>query len=116
VPQEQLLECFAGENRTLSLAARDNSNNPSNLTSKTVTWGVSFPPYAPDWRDAIITKTGTVTDAANGLYTVALTPSDTQCLMEGNYTHQAYTTDGTGSVSIVTEGTFRLRRTIGPVT
>ena len=109
---EQPLAVFAGENRTLSLQARDSSNNPSNLTGKTITWNVSFPPYSPDWRDAVITKTGTVTSASGGLYTVAILPTDTQCLMEGNYLHQAFTTDSGGSISVVTEGVFRIQRSI----
>jgi hypothetical protein len=111
--QEQFLDIWLGENRTLSLQARDNANNPSDLTGKTVTWAVGFPPYEPDWPEPIITKTGTVTDAAGGLYTVAITPTDTKYMAAGNYTHQAYTTDNTGSVSVVTEGTFRLRGLIG---
>ncbi len=107
--QNQLLDMYRGENRTFALAARDNANNPTDLTGKTVTWGLAFPPYSPDWSDAIITKTGTVTDAANGLYTVAILPSDTCYLCEGNYIHQAYTTDNSGAISVVTQGTFHLR-------
>ena len=114
--QEQYLEVFRGENRTLSLAARDSSNNPKDLTGLTVTWAISFPPYMPEWNDALVTKTGTVTDATNGLYTVAITPTDTRNLEEGNYTHQAFTTDNSGSISIVTDGTFRLRSSIKPLT
>ncbi len=107
--QEQSIDIWMGENRTLSLAARDNANNPSDLTGKTVTWKVAFPPYEPDWPEPIITKTGTVTDATGGLYTITITPQDTCLLASGNYTHQAYTTDNAGSVSVVTDGTFRLR-------
>ncbi len=114
--QEQPLEMFEGENRTFSLAARDYANLPSNLTGKTITWTVGFPPYSPDFTDAIITKTGTVTDAAGGLYTVAVVPGDTNNLMDGNYMHQAFTTDNTGSVSVVTEGVFHLRRVVRPLT
>ncbi len=114
--QQQYLDLYKGENRTFNLAARDNANNPSDLTGKTVTWAIAFPPYCPEWTDALVTKTGTVTDAAGGLYTVAITPSDTKCLSDGTYTHQAYTTDNSGSVSVVTEGTFRLRATVRPLT
>lgn len=116
MPQQQFLDMYRGENRTFTLAARDNSNLPSDLTGVTVTWALSFPPYAPEWNEAIITKTGTVTDATGGLYTIAITPSDTRCMAEGNYTHQAYTTDDDGSVSVVTEGTFHLRATVRPLT
>ncbi len=112
--QLQWLDIWQGENRTLALAARDNSNNPSDLTGKTITWSVSFPPYDPSLALALITKTGTITNAAGGLYTVAITPQDTQFMTGGNYIYQTFTTDGTGSVSVVTEGTFRLRPVVQP--
>ncbi len=113
--QEQFLDVFRSENRTLTLAARDNSNNPSDLTGKTVTWVLAYPPYDPDCPEGIITKTGTVTDATGGLFTIAIAPTDTRYLSAGNYTHQAYTTDTNGSISLVTEGTFRLRSVVSPL-
>ncbi len=113
--QKQWIDIWQGENRVLPLAARDNSNNASNLTGKTLTWVVSFPPYDPDLNLAILTKVGTITDASGGLYTIAITPEDTQCMTAGNYLYQTATTDNTGSVSIVTEGTFRLREIVRPL-
>ena len=110
----QLCEVYQGEDRTLALQARDNSNNPTNLTGKTVTWSVSFPPYDPRISQALITKTGTVTSASTGGYTVTVTPGETACLTAGNYTHQAFTTDTTGAISYVTVGPFRVRRHIWP--
>lgn len=115
MPQLQFLDVYQGENRTLALAARDNSNNPVDLTGQAVTWGVSFPPYDPSISQALLTKTGTVTNAPQGLYTVALTPDDTASLTDGNYTHQAFTTAAAdGSIAYVTYGTFRVRRHIWP--
>jgi len=114
--QKQFVDLYQGENRTLNLIARDNSNNPTDLTGKTITWAVAYPPYDPSLRQAVITKTGTITDAVNGLFTVAIIPNDTACLTGGNYEHQAYTLDNAGSVSVVTEGTFRLRCVVQPIT
>ncbi len=114
--QRQLIDIWQSENRVLPLAARDNSNLPSNLTGKTITWSVSFPPYDPALSLALLTKSGTITDAANGLYTIAITPQDTSCMTGGNYLYQTVTTDNTGSVSVVTEGTFRLREVVRPIT
>ncbi len=112
--QQMDAEVFAGDNVTLPLAARDRSNNPVNLTGLTVTWGLAYGPFTPDCRVAILTKTGTVTSASGGLYTVAVLPNDTSGLPDGNYTHQAYTTDTSGNVATVTFGTFRVRRYISP--
>ncbi len=112
----QLVDIFQGENRTFNLQARDNSNNPANLTGKTLTFSVAFPPYDPGLSQAVITKTGTIVSASAGTYTVAITPTDTQFLDSGNYTHQTFTTDGAGLVSIVNEGIFRLQPIVQPIT
>ena len=114
--QQQDLDVYVGENRTFSLAARDSTNTPVNLTNLTVTWGIAFPPYSPDDYCPIFTKTGTVTDAANGLYTVAVTPTDTKGLDDGDYVHQAYTTDTNGSVALVTAGVLHMHAMIRQLT
>lgn len=115
MPSLQWLDVFQGEDRTLALEARDNSNNPTDLTGQTVTWGVGFPPYDPTLAMTIVSKTGVVTDAAGGLYTVTLDPGDTASLQPGNYVHQAFTTDGsTGAISYVTVGTLRVRAQLWP--
>jgi hypothetical protein len=101
-------DVYAGENRTVSLSARDSANAPASLTSKTVTWYVGRPPWHPDWSNAIITKTGSVVSASAGTFTVAVTPSDTQ-YMSGDYEHMALTTDGSGNVAVVVQGRFRIR-------
>lgn len=97
-------EINAGENRTLSFAARDGSNAVASLTSKTVTWRVAE-------RGAtvpIFSKTGSVVSASAGTFTVAITPSDTTDL-EGDYDHQAITTDGSGNIAVVVVGRLRVQ-------
>ncbi len=92
---QQPLEIYAGENRTLTLYARDNANNAQDLTDQGIIWRVGKPPRMPDQRAAVIEKDGVVVDAANGIFTVSVEPGDTW-LMAGNYVHVALTvTDGT---------------------
>jgi hypothetical protein len=101
------LEVYAGENRTLTLHARDSANAPASLTGKTIAWYVGRPPWRPDNTCAIFTKTGTVVSASAGTFTVAVEPADTQYL-NGDYEHMAKTTDGSGNVEVVTQGRFRV--------
>ena len=112
MPNVQHLDVYAGENRTATLYARDSDNAVVNLTSKTVQWVVGRRPRNIDCDAAVITKTGTVTDASGGAFTVAILPGDTQYL-EGDYQHQAETTDGSGLKAIVTVGRFGVHPRIG---
>lgn len=96
-------EIFRGENRTLSFAARDGSNAVASLTSKTVTWRVSE--IGSD--TPLFSKTGSVVSASAGTFTVAITPTDTDNL-EGDYTHQAITTDASSNIAVVVAGRLRI--------
>lgn len=100
----QNFDIHSGENRTLSMAARDGSNAPASLTSKTVTWRVS----ECDSVHPLFSKTGSVVSASAGTFTVAVTPTDTADLA-GDYAHQAITTDGSGNVEVVVTGRLRIR-------
>jgi hypothetical protein len=75
-----------------------------------VTWLVGVPPNRPYLLWSVISKTGTVTDATNGVFTVSLLASDTQDL-EGNYVHQAIAT-ASNSPKIVSVGRLKIRRSI----
>ncbi len=137
---QQDLDVYAGENRTLTLYARDPSNNVQNLTGQAVIWRVGKPPRMPSQRAAVIEKDGTVVDAANGIFTVSVEPGDTW-LMGGNYVHVAlivkdgtiqfvsdtdqdidfvnddgdpviFVSDDDGFVTVVTVGVLRIRRNI----
>ena len=78
---------------------------------------VGRPPFAPWLRQATVTKAGTITNAAGGLFTVSLLPGDIAqwCSEPGNYVHQAFTTDGSGNIEVVTAGQFRLRSILQPM-
>lgn len=137
----QELEVQAGESRTLTLYARDTSNNPQDLTSRTVAWLVGRPPFDPGNRIAVIEKTGTVTNAAGGVYTVTLDPADTLG-RSGKYVHMGLVTesgaltfinnlggvlqfvndsggnlyffnDSVGFVEVITTGRFSIRDSVG---
>jgi hypothetical protein len=110
VANKEDFEVWGGEDRTLTLHARDSSNAVYDLTGKTVTWLAGFPPNRPYLRWSAISKTGTVTDAANGVFTVALSAADTEDLY-GNYVFQASASDGTNSV-VVSVGRLKIRKEI----
>lgn len=101
-------DVYAGEDRTITLHARDSANAAANLTSKTIAWYVGRSPFRPDSDWALITKTGTVVSASAGTFTVAITPSDTR-YFNGDYEHMGKTTDGSGNVAVVVQGRFRVR-------
>lgn len=107
----QHLEVFAGEDRTMTLYARDADNAPASLTGKTISWRVGRGPRNIETSWPIFTKTGSTISASAGTFSVTVTPSDTQYL-SGDYQHQAVTTDGSGNVAVVTVGQLRVRPTI----
>jgi hypothetical protein len=106
--QIQHIDVFAGEDRTISLYARDSANLPTNLTSKTLTTYVGRPPLRPDCSDALFTKSGSIVSASAGTYTIAIADTDTQ-YMSGDYEYQTKTVDGSGNIAVVTLGRFRVR-------
>lgn len=97
----------AGEDRTVTLHARDYANAVKNLTSCTIAWYVGRPPVRPDNTNAIFSKTGATVSASAGTFTVDIEAADTQYL-NGDYEHQAWVTDGSGNLTVVTEGRFRV--------
>jgi len=84
----QDLDIYAGETRTLTLYARTPENGVQDLTDREIAWFVSYPLWTPDQMSPVLQKTGTVTDATAGKFTVTLYPPDTVPL-EGNYVHLA---------------------------
>lgn len=88
----------AGEDRTLSLVARNRSQAIVVITGATIQFRL-----AKRVGDSpLVTKSGTITDAANGAYTVALAAADTEDL-HGEYVYRVYFTIS-GSVSVYTGG------------
>lgn len=100
----------AAEDRTFTLSARDYDNAALSLSAASISWRVGQSPYNPTIGWPTFTKTGTVTDAANGEFTVSVTAADTQWL-DGDYRHQAWVTIA-GLSYLVTEGRLRIRNYI----
>lgn len=104
----QHLEVFAGTDATLTINGRDASNAAVSLSGKTIAWYVARPPLHPDNTSAIFSKVGTATITASGVFTVTVDAADTTAL-EGDYAHQAKTTDGSSDVAVVCSGRFRVK-------
>jgi hypothetical protein len=112
MPNVTHIDLYAGEDRTITLNGRDASNNAVSLTGKTVTWYVGRPPLHHDDDRAIFTKTGTVTVAASGTFTVPVVAADTTDLA-GDYEHMAKAvTSGTNAVAVIVRGRFRVNPTL----
>lgn len=109
----QHTEVAMGEDRVLTLYARDSSNLPANLTGKTVAFYVGKSPWHPNSSQVLLTKTGTVTDAPNGVFTVPIAAADTK-YRSGDYEHVSKTTDGSGSIATVCMGRFRILPSLVP--
>ncbi len=105
------VDLYAGEDRTLTLHARDSSNAAVSLASKTITFRVGRRPAFPWMSGAVFTKTGTATVTASGTYTVPILPADTDGL-HGEYVHQTTTEDGSGVIAVVSTGRFKIRKFI----
>ncbi len=135
----QDLTMFAGETRTLTMHARDASNNVQDLTDLDVSWRAGRW-LGDDLIRPVLVKEGTVIDAAAGIFTVTLEPSDTMPL-QGNFEHEAFATidgaiqfvsdsdedidfinddgediifvsDDDGFLSVVTNGVLNIRRSV----
>lgn len=104
---------FAGEDRMLTFHGRDSSNNPVSLTGKTVTWYLGYDPLYRAQPTSLFTKTGVVTVAASGTFTVELDAADT-VNMAGDYEHMAKATSGAGDVAIIVAGRFRVQPVVSP--
>jgi hypothetical protein len=89
----QHLQVNQGEDRTLTMEARDSSNVPKDLTDRTVTWRVGRSPFRLDNPRALFSKTATTVDADAGSYSVSLQSTDLN-LMPGDYEHLGILVDG----------------------
>ena len=108
MPNVQDFDVIAGENRTLTLYARNASNAVQNLTGLSISWRVGRGPFDPDNDTPTFAAAGTIVSASAGSFTVPVTPDNT-ISMEGAYQHQAYTTDAQSNVAVVCTGQFYVR-------
>jgi hypothetical protein len=101
-------QVIAGVNATLTAHARTEGNGIFSLTGVSLDFRVGRSPRRLDSAWPIFDVTGTVVDSSNGVFTVALIPTNTQW-MSGDYQHETWATDGSGNLSVVSEGRFRVR-------
>lgn len=79
------------------------------VTGVTALWVLSEAPGCT----ALVSKTGALSDAANGEITVSLTPSDTDRYC-GTYHHELQLTDGSGRISTVMTGKAKITSDSAP--
>ncbi|HEX7971887.1 MAG TPA: hypothetical protein VF501_06675 [Thiobacillus sp.] len=103
------LRVYEGEDRTLTLYARDQSNLPLSLTGATIQWRIGHPPYQKDSSGTSLSKTATISDSTNGIFTVAISAVDTQFMTPGDYLHQSWITTASAQTYLINEGRFRIR-------
>lgn len=102
--EDQNIAMVQGDNKVLSITVTDAAGAAVDLTDATIRWHMS---KSVNKRPAALEKaTGsgiTITDAANGVFTVTLDSADTESL-RGLFYHEVEVIDGSGNVSTVTKG------------
>lgn len=93
----------AGEDRTLALTAKDRDAAIFNLTGATITFDLID---AETDQRCFATKSGTITSATEGTYTVTLTDTDTRD-MRGLYRYIAKATIS-GATTAIGKGRIRV--------
>lgn len=79
-------------------------NTPLDLTGLTVKWALSVQSGGQYLREPVLTKTATVTNAANGECEVLLLKADTEALSPGDYYQEWEVWDPTNETEVVTVG------------
>ena len=103
----QHIDLFAGEDREIALAGRDEFGLPVDLTGKTVEWRVGRSPFRPEDSSTLVAKTATVIDAPMGVFTVQVATGDLTDF-DGDYEHQAIASEG-ASRAVICRGRLRVR-------
>lgn len=103
MPSRAHFRISAGEDRTLSLVARNTSGAIVDLTDYSISWSMA----ARKGANPLVQKTGTVVSASAGTFTISLTDSDTGLLKAGSYFHQAIATSGATSINVA-EGNIQV--------
>jgi len=106
----QNFEMWIGEDKTLSCTVTVGEGGPrSDITSATITWAIARD--AKSSAEVTLTTTAgdiTITDGSNGEFEIAIEPTDTNGLEEGEYYHECQVEYSTGDKNIVFTGTLTL--------
>ena len=103
MPANKHFEIYAGEDRTLSLVARDANGDVLSLSGATLTFRMS----KNRGEGATVSASGSIVSASAGTFTVALTDSQTD-VDAGDYTYHVLATVST-TVTICSRGTIRVK-------
>ena len=99
---DQNIELFGTEDKVLAFTVDNGDGSTAvNITGAEITWKAARHPQAT----AVVTKTGTITNAAAGQFTVTLADTDLANL-DGVYYHEARMRDGSGNDTVVASGTL----------
>ena len=91
----------AGEDVTLTMTARSATGAILDLTGATISWRMVYVRSL----QIVLTKTGSVVSASAGTFSVLLTDDDTDGLMDGHYTYDAFVTIS-GTTTNAAQGTI----------
>ena len=100
----QNFDIYAGDDRTLSMTARDYDRSVKDITAHTLAFKASRVAGDP----AEITATGTIVSGTAGTFTVALASADTSSL-DGDYEYDVVATSGSTDTTVVT-GRLRVNK------
>lgn len=101
--RDQNLDIVSGDDLTLQVTVRNTDNTVKDLTSGSVTWGL----FKRGGIDALVSKTGTLSDPTNGVFTVAVDGTDD---LEDEYYHEAQFTESGGAIGTVMRGPVNIDR------
>jgi hypothetical protein len=94
----------AGDSETLAGTATDSAGAAIDLTGATIAYSLT------DGASTLVSKTGSITVAASGTFSVTLDPADTSGLEAGTYWHSAVVTAAGGTVTTTLRGRLRIAR------
>ena len=103
MPANKHFEIYAGEDRTLSLVARDAANDILSLSGATLAFRLS----KTAGESATVSATGSIVSASAGTFTVALTDSQTD-IAAGDYVYHVRATIS-GTDTLCSRGTIRVQ-------
>ena len=107
VPQD--FEVVSGNDKDLNFSTLDQNDVAVDLTGAIIIWALS---RAASNKSRLITYTSpvqvTITDAANGKFTVSILDTDTETLKAGDYYHEVRVQSSGGLKTTVAIGTVKI--------
>lgn len=109
VKKDQDFEVISGDSRNLNFTIYDQDAADDDSVVKdisgftTISWKLDTGVASTTVTKSLVSGI-TITDGANGLLTVALSPSDTASLTHGSYPHELEGTDGSGNKTTLAVG------------